>query len=125
MRPYRNGAAHERGSSMFHLRLLAAVGGLATLAACAAHNIQGVVEGGQEAFAGGSFREIDGGGVLTVISSLGAVCTGEFVYVSARQGEGTFSCSDGRVGPFQFVSTGRRGAGTGHFGARRFVFNFG
>lgn len=110
---------------MFHLRLLAVLAASSTVVACAAHNVQGFVEGGQEAFIGASFREIDGGGVLTVSSNRGAVCTGEFVYVRPREGQGTFRCSDGRVGPFQFVSTGLRGTGTGHFGSRRFVFSFG
>jgi hypothetical protein len=98
---------------------------LLTLTACAVQRVEGVVEGGQEAFSGGSFREIDGGGVLTVRSSLGAVCTGDFVYVRPRAGEGTFRCSDGRTGPFSFVSTGLRGTGSGVVGGRRFVFSFG
>lgn len=110
---------------MLHLRLFAVLAAGSTLVACAAHNVQGVVEGGQEAFVGASFREIDGGGVLSVASSRGAVCTGNFVYVRVREGQGTFHCTDGRVGPFQFVSTGLRGTGTGHFGAKRFVFTFG
>jgi hypothetical protein len=92
---------------------------------CAARSIEGMVEGGGEVFSGGSFREIDGGGVLTVRSSRGAICTGEFVYVRVRQGEGTFRCSDGRIGPFQFAATARGGTGTGHFGSKRFVFSFG
>jgi hypothetical protein len=110
---------------MIQIRALGAVASLSVLAACAAHQVEGVVEGGREIFSGGSFREIDGGGVLTVQSSQGAVCTGAFAYVRPREGQGTFRCSDGRVGPFQFVSTGLRGTGTGHFGAKRFVFNFG
>jgi hypothetical protein len=102
-----------------------ALAGLIMLTACAVQRVEGVVEGGHEAFTGGSFREIDGGGVLTVRSSLGAVCTGDFVYVRPRAGEGTFRCSDGRTGPFSFVSTGLRGTGTGVVGGRRFVFSFG
>lgn len=110
---------------MKHWRVIGTLAAFATLVGCAAHNIQGVVEGGDEIFYGSSFRELDGGGVLTVQSSRGAVCNGDFVYVKPREGRGVFNCSDGRVGPFQFVSTGLRGAGTGHFGSRRFVFNFG
>lgn len=110
---------------MLHLRLTTVAVAAAALSACAARGVEGYVEGGQEIFSGASFREIDGGGVLTVSSNRGAVCTGQFVYVRLRQGEGTFRCSDGRVGPFQFSSTGLRGTGTGHFGLRRFVFTFG
>jgi hypothetical protein len=107
------------------LKACIAAAALASLAACAAHRVEGLVEGGREAFSGGSFREVDGGGVLTVRSSLGAVCSGDFVYVRPREGVGTFSCSDGRTGPFSFVSTGLRGTGTGTVGGRRFVFSFG
>lgn len=107
------------------VRLFGVIAALSSVAACAARNIEGMVEGGREVFAGGSFREIDGGGVLTVSSNAGAVCAGEFVYVQPRQGQGTFRCSDGRVGPFQFVATARGGTGTGHFGSKRFVFSFG
>jgi hypothetical protein len=109
----------------FPLRLALAAGALLSLTACAAHRVEGVVEGGREAFSGGSFREVDGGGVLTVNSSLGVVCSGNFVYVRPREGVGTFSCSDGRTGPFSFVSTGFRGTGQGTVGGRRFVFSFG
>jgi hypothetical protein len=98
---------------------------LLALTACATQRVEGFVEGGHEAFTGASFREIDGGGVLTVRSSSGAVCTGDFVYMRPREGSGTFSCSDGRTGPFSFVSTGFRGTGTGVISGRRFVFRFG
>ncbi|WP_342360182.1 hypothetical protein [Terrarubrum flagellatum] len=107
------------------MRLLAVVAASSSVVACAAHNVQGMVEGGQESFVGASFREADGGGVLTVSSSRGAICTGDFVYVRVREGQGTFRCSDGRVGPFHFVSTGLRGTGGGNFGGKRFVFSFG
>jgi hypothetical protein len=107
------------------LKTTLAAAALLTLTACAVHGVEGIVEGGQEAFTGASFREIDGGGVLTVRSSRGAVCTGDFVYVRPREGAGTFRCSDNRTGPFSFVSTGFRGTGTGMIGGRRFVFRFG
>ena len=113
-------ASHQR-----MLRTTATFAAALALCACAAHRVEGVVEGGREAFHGESLREIDGGGVLTVRSSTGAICTGEFVYVRPRQGEGAFRCSDGRTGPFSFVSTGFRGTGLGTVGGRRFVFSFG
>jgi hypothetical protein len=109
----------------FPINAALAATALITLAACATQHVEGVVEGGQEAFTGASFREVDGGGVLTVRSSSGAVCTGDFVYVRPREGAGTFRCSDGRTGPFSFVSTGFRGTGSGLIGGRRFVFSFG
>ena len=107
------------------IKITLAAAALMTLTACAVQRVEGIVEGGQEAFTGASFREIDGGGVLTVRSSSGAVCTGDFVYVRPREGAGTFRCSDNRTGPFSFVSTGFRGTGSGVIGGRRFVFRFG
>ncbi len=112
-------------TSLSPIKASLAVAALMTLTACAVQRVEGIVEGGQEAFTGGSFREIDGGGVLTVRSSSGAVCTGDFVYIRPREGAGTFRCSDNRTGPFSFVSTGFRGTGTGMIGGRRFVFRFG
>jgi hypothetical protein len=120
---------YQRGTNMLTpfsaIKTSLAVAALITLSACATQRVEGIVEGGQEAFTGASFREIDGGGVLTVRSSSGAVCTGDFVYVRPREGAGTFRCSDGRTGPFSFVSTGFRGTGSGMIGGRRFVFSFG
>jgi hypothetical protein len=46
-----------------------------------------------------------------MVSSNGAVCKGNFVYVTHRQGEGVFNCDDGRSAPFAFVSTGTSGTG--------------
>jgi hypothetical protein len=88
--------------------------------------VRGVVQGTRETFSGTATGEMDGGGTLSLTSSTGATCTGKFVYVSPRNGSGVFTCSDGRTGPFQFVSTGTRGAGPGDFGGgQRFTFTFG
>ena len=64
-------------------------------------------------------------GTLTITSSLGRTCDGTFVYVNNREGSGTFTCSDGSSGPFNFVSTGTRGTGTGNLGGKPFTFSFG
>ena len=66
-----------------------------------------------------------GDGDLTIIASNGLTCTGDFVYVTRRNGEGTFVCSDGRSGPFSFVSAGSRGTGTGKIGNDIVTFTFG
>ena len=55
----------------------------------------------------------------------GAACRGTFVYTTERTGEGTLNCDDGRSGPFTFVSTGRRGTGSGSLNGRPFTFTFG
>lgn len=87
--------------------------------------VQGQVEGTEETFAGSATGYWDGGGSIQLRSSKGPTCSGSFVYVSSREGRGTFTCSDGRTGPFDFVSTGTRGTGTGDFSGRRFTFTFG
>lgn len=87
--------------------------------------VRGQFSDGQETFSGSATGYMDGGGDLTVISDRGTTCRGTFVYVTSRNGEGTFQCSDGRSGPFHFVSTGTRGTGTGQLGGRPFTFTFG
>lgn len=87
--------------------------------------VRGNVIATGETFLGTATGFLDGAGTLTIRSSKGAVCEGRFVYVTRREGEGTATCSDGRAGPFRFVSTGTRGTGTGGFGRDRVVFTFG
>lgn len=86
--------------------------------------VTGLVEGTGEAFTGTATGYSDGAGTLD-ISSVKTTCKGNFVYTTGRQGKGTFTCADGRSGPFEFVSTGSRGTGTGDFSGRRFTFTFG
>jgi hypothetical protein len=96
------------------------------LAACSLTlPVRGQTEAGDETFIGTATGEMDGGGVLEITTSRGTTCRGSFVYVSSRHGRGTFQCSDGRSGPFEFVSTGVRGSGTGRLGGRLFTFTFG
>jgi hypothetical protein len=87
--------------------------------------VRGQVQTTQETFSGTATGHLDGGGNLTMVSSKGAVCKGNFVYVNRRQGEGVFNCDDGRSGPFTFVSTGTAGTGYGSLGSERFTFTFG
>ena len=87
--------------------------------------VRGVVQNTPETFQGTATGHIDGAGELTITTSSGATCRGTFVYVTGRQGEGTFQCSDGRSGPFRFVSTGMRGTGEGDLGGQRITFSFG
>ncbi|WP_430395843.1 hypothetical protein [Ferrovibrio sp.] len=62
---------------------------------------------------------------MTATSSRGAVCNGTYEYINFRNGEGVFSCSDGRSGPFKFASEGNKGNGSGTLGNQQFVFTFG
>lgn len=87
--------------------------------------VRGRMGDGSEIFTGEATGYMDRSGVLTVRSNLGTVCRGDFVYVTARYGEGTFVCEDGRSGPFTFVSTGTRGTGSGQIGGEVFTFTFG
>ena len=87
--------------------------------------VRGQVQNSDEMFTGTATGYMDGGGNMTLVSSKGAVCKGNFVYVTRRNGEGVFNCDDGRSGPFQFVSTGTRGTGYGDLGGQRFTFTFG
>ncbi|RLP26602.1 hypothetical protein D8676_05020 [Mesorhizobium sp. YM1C-6-2] len=87
--------------------------------------VKGQASDGSETFTGSATGYADGGGTLTITSSRGRKCTGDFVYVTRREGSGTFSCTDGASGPFSFVSTGTRGTGTGNLGGKAFTFTFG
>jgi len=84
-----------------------------------------VVEGGAETFTGQATGYQNGSGTLEIVGTSGVKCTGNFVYVTPRQGEGVFQCSDGKSGPFRFVSTGTNGTGFGDIGGKRFTFTFG
>lgn len=87
--------------------------------------VRGISQESDEVFKGVATGHMDGAGEIKIVSSKGATCEGTFVYVNDRQGEGVFLCSDGRNGPFRFVSTGSRGTGTGVLGGKSFTFTFG
>jgi len=87
--------------------------------------VRGKLQQSDETFTGVATGDLSGSGTLTIVTTHGANCSGAFVYVNGRQGEGVFNCNDGRTGPFQFVSTGARGTGFGDLGGQRFTFTFG
>jgi hypothetical protein len=87
--------------------------------------VRGQIQNSDETFTGTATGYLNGGGTLSVASSKGAICSGDFVYVTGRNGEGVFNCNDGRTGPFNFVSTGTSGTGYGDLGGQRFTFTFG
>lgn len=87
--------------------------------------VRGQSQNGSETFSGSATGYLSGSGVLTLESSTGAVCSGSFVYITSRQGEGIFNCDDGRSGPFDFVSTGSRGTGKGVINGIPITFSFG
>lgn len=87
--------------------------------------VTGRFESGAVTFEGSATGYMDGGGTITLTASNGLKVQGVFVYVTRREGEGTFTASDGRSGSFKFVSTGRRGTGTGNLGEDKVTFTFG
>jgi hypothetical protein len=107
-------------------RALSAAFAAITLAGCSLTlPVRGQVGQGGETFQGTATGYMDGGGDLTVTLANGTRCTGAFVYVTRRYGEGTFNCQDGRTGPFTFVSTGTRGTGSGTLAGQPVTFTFG
>ena len=87
--------------------------------------VEGRLQQSNETFKGQATGYLDRTGVLSIVTNTGVACTGKFVYISSRDGEGIFDCSDGRSGPFQFASTGTRGTGTGKIDDKSLTFTFG
>ena len=85
----------------------------------------GSIQGTDETFKGVTTGYMSGSGTLDVISNKGANCTGNFVYVNGRQGDGILKCDDGRTGTFQFSSAGTHGIGVGEIAGKKFTFTFG
>jgi hypothetical protein len=107
-------------------RLYAPILGALILSGCGMTlPLKGQTESGDETFTGKATGYVDGGGTLDLTSNKGLKCSGTFVYVTHRNGEGTFTCSTGQSGSFSFVSTGTRGTGSGSIGSRKFTFSFG
>jgi len=87
--------------------------------------VQGQMQGSPETFTGTATGYLNRSGILEVKTTSGAICKGKFVYIDSRQGNGVFTCNDGRNGPFEFTSTGRSGLGVGSLGDRKLTFTFG
>ena len=109
------------------VRPLIAVAGLAVLLACSLTvGVRGQLEDGSETFKGSVTGHSNRSGEIHMDSSKpGVTLDGEFVFATRREGSGVIKTSDGRVGKFTFVSTGRNGNGFGDLGGKRFVFTFG
>jgi len=100
--------------------------GLLALSGCSVTaTVAGQVQNSSETFSGTVTGYMDRSGVVQITSSKGTTCSGDYVFVTERTGQGVFHCSDGRSGPFDFVSTGRHGTGQGTLGTQNFTFTFG
>lgn len=98
---------------------------LVMLAGCLTLPVRGNVDGSDETFSGSATGRLSRTGTLQITSSRGTTCTGNFVYTWRYYGRGAFTCSDGRSGPFEFVSTGLGGTGRGYLNGKPFSFDFG
>lgn len=108
------------------IRLATFAAGVFVLGGCSVTlPVVGQVQDSDERFTGTATGGLDRSGALSIVSTRGTTCAGRFVYVGPRTGEGVFNCSDGRSGPFKFVSTGMRGTGHGDLGGQKFTFTFG
>lgn len=108
-------------------RPILAVAALSILLACSLTvGVRGQLEDGSETFKGSVTGHSNRSGEIHMDSSKpGVTLDGEFVFATKREGSGVIRTSDGRVGKFTFVSTGRNGNGYGDLGGKKFVFSFG
>ncbi len=109
--------------SSFKFALLALV--LLSTACSVTAPVSGRATDGSETFIGSATGYLDGSGDFLMSSENGISCSGGFVYLSRRDGEGVLTCTDGRSGSFTFVSTGQRGTGRGVLAEKPFIFTFG
>jgi hypothetical protein len=87
--------------------------------------VEGEVQHGTETFSGMATVFFSGDGSMTLTTSLGVTCTGEFINANRREGSGTVVCEDGRSGSFDFVTFGFSGFGTGLIATVPFAFRIG
>jgi len=87
--------------------------------------ITGQMQNSSERFTGRARGNMGGAGMLSIVTTTGVHCTGNFAYTTPLQASGTFTCEDGRSGPFVFYSTGTGRAGYGTLGNERFTFTVG
>lgn len=108
------------------MKMLVCGAAMLLLSACSTTlPVDGRVQQSNETFKGQATGYVDRTGVLSMLFNTGVACTGKFVYISSRDGEGVFECADGRSGPFRFASTGTRGTGNGKIDDKTFTFTFG
>jgi len=110
---------------MKHTAFIIILGSILLSACSMTLPVRGQIQNVGETFSGTATGYLDGAGDITIVSDKGTTCTGNFVYVTKRKGEGVITCDDGRSGPFQFVSTGKRGTGHGELDGQLVTFTFG
>ena len=96
----------------------------ALLMAGCAGTVTGKVQGTGESFTGTAVADGKHGGTVSLRSNTGVTCQGDYLFSEKRKGEGVFNCTDGRSGPFSFVSNGFQGLGHGTLDGQGFTFKF-
>ncbi len=97
------------------------------LSGCLTLPVNGQYKEGGEKFLGSATGYMSGTGDIAITSATGTKCEGSFRYINlAVNGDGAFTCSDGRVGDFFFTSNGHKGEGFGRDNqGKLFSFSFG
>jgi hypothetical protein len=79
-----------------HKNFIALGTGICMLSGCSMTlPVKAQMQNNDETFTGTATGYMDGSGDLKIISNNGAVCSGNFVYVTPRNGQGVFKCDDG------------------------------
>jgi hypothetical protein len=104
--------------------LLAAVFSATTTAApTATFPISGQMQGSSETFSGIAMEYGVGAADVNVTTSMGAKCTGHYFFNTPQSGNGIYKCDDGRSGPLNLTSSGKRGSGSSS-GVQQISFTF-
>ena len=104
------------------ISLLLACAGAALLAGCVSNRpVEGVVRATGEKFTGVATGSLDSAGSVEIVSQQ-TTCRGTFSNPTGAEAMGTFTCKDGRSGPFRFSPRDR--SGSARLGAQAFIFTF-
>ena len=98
-----------------------------TVSGCLTLPVKGEYNEADEKFLGSATGYMNGEGDISIVSEKGTKCEGSFRYINRRvNGDGSFKCSDGRIGDFFFTSNGTEGEGFGRDNdGKLFSFKFG
>lgn len=83
--------------------------------------VEGVVQRTGEKFTGAATGNLDSSGTVEIVSQQ-TTCRGTFSNPTGTEAKGTFTCADGRTGPFQFSPPSR--TGRARLGSEAFIFTF-
>lgn len=84
--------------------------------------VKGQLEDGTRHFTGTATGYIDDSGILSIVTTDGATCEGDFFL---SWGKGVLACTDGKSGTFHFTNSYSGGFGEGTIDGKAFTFAFG